>query len=200
VPTSFPNRVSFDGVCFDAFGTLVEVTNPRRFTRRLLGAVHRSVRRDLKARLLRENRPFDEWPMAIGHRWSDRDFSELSGDLRAELSSIQMRPGMDEIWRKLRAQGFKLGVCSNLAAPYGPPVLERLPDNPDAVTFSYLVGCAKPEPKIYTKVTHSLDLPAERILFVGDSISADVDGPAMAGMASMLVEEFTKNVTATSAA
>ncbi len=75
-------------------------------------------------------------------------------------------------------------------------MLDRLPDNPDAVTFSYLVGHAKPEPAIYAKVMDSLGLPAERILFVGDSVSADFDGPSMAGMASMLVNEFVTKATA----
>lgn len=191
MPTSFPDRENCDAICFDAFGTLVEITNPRRFTRKLLGAVHHSARRELKVRVLREDRPIDAWPEAIGSYWCDSDASKLSDELCAELASIQMRPNMDEIWRKLKTQGFKLGVCSNLAAPYGPTVLQILPDTPDAVVFSYLVGHAKPEPEIYTKVMLSLDLPAERILFVGDSISADVDGPAMAGMASMLVDEFT---------
>ncbi len=187
MPASFPSRARIDAVCFDAFGTLVEITDPRQVGRTMLRSAKPAARNQMKARLLRENRPLKDWPTTA------HDGTQLMDDLCAELGSIRMRPRLHKVWRDLRCAGFKLGVCSNLAAPYGPGVLSALPDAPDSVVFSYLVGHAKPEPEIYAKVLAELRTAAERILFVGDTKSADVDGPAKAGMQSMLIDEFMAN-------
>lgn len=80
-----------------------------------------------------------------------------------------------------------IAVCSNLAAPYGPPMLDLLPDSPDAVVLSYEVGCQKPEPAIYAGVADALGLPPAAILFSGDTPEADVEGPRAADMQAMLI-------------
>lgn len=58
----------FDGieaVCFDAFGTLVEITDRRQAFRSLFNALSPEKRRALKHRLMREDRPFTHWPEAL---------------------------------------------------------------------------------------------------------------------------------------
>ena len=59
----------FDGieaVCFDAFGTLVEITDKQQAFRPLFKALTADKRRELKHRLMREDRPFTDWPEALG--------------------------------------------------------------------------------------------------------------------------------------
>ena len=51
----------FDGieaVCFDAFGTLVEITDKQQGFMPLFKALTLDKRRELKHRLMREDRPF----------------------------------------------------------------------------------------------------------------------------------------------
>lgn len=59
----------FDGieaVCFDVFGTLVEITDKQQAFRPLFKALTADKRRELKHRLMREDRPFTDWPEALG--------------------------------------------------------------------------------------------------------------------------------------
>ena len=49
------------------------------------------------------------------------------------------------------------------------------------------LGCAKPDPRAYSALAHSLTLEPAEILFVGDEPHADVAGPRSAGMQTVWV-------------
>jgi 2-haloalkanoic acid dehalogenase type II len=49
------------------------------------------------------------------------------------------------------------------------------------------LGCAKPDPRAYARVSELLTLKPAEILFVGDEPHADVDGPRTAGMQTVWV-------------
>ncbi|MEM7054082.1 MAG: HAD family hydrolase, partial [Pseudomonadota bacterium] len=104
--------------------------------------------------------------------------------------AMVLRPGLGHIWQTLRDTRLKIGLCSNLAAPYGPPLRALLPDAPDAEVLSYNEGHIKPEPEIYHRVIKQLGVPANRILFVGDTYRADIEGPQEAGMQAMEIAQF----------
>jgi HAD superfamily hydrolase (TIGR01509 family) len=115
---------------------------------------------------------------------------ELERDLQAESASIRLRPEIEAIWQVLLDKGLRIGVCSNLALPYGPPLLSALPDPPDAVILSYEVGLVKPDPAIFHLVCDRLGISPAEILFVGDTPSADIEGPQAIGMPAMLISDF----------
>ena len=174
-------------ICFDAFGTLVEITDKRRPYRALLRGGGKGITAEevlTKPRSLREVATF------VSHELGEDGLADLERDLQAECSSIRLRPGIAEIWRSLRERGLRIGVCSNLALPYGLPLLAVLPDPPDAVILSYEVGLAKPDPAIFRLVCDRLGLQPAEILFVGDTPSADVEGPRAIGMPAMLIADF----------
>jgi len=187
-------------VCFDAFGTLVEITDKRRPYIALLKALDTKDRLDLKNRLMRETIYLDECLTRFGHRFSADLISQISGDLEAELSSVRLRAGIEGIWKKLRNQGIKIALCSNLAASYGARLLEILPDSPDATILSYETGFIKPELGIYAAVVAGLKMEPASILFTGDTQLADVDGPKDFGMPAMLISELEKRMNIYSAA
>lgn len=116
--------------------------------------------------------------------------AELEADLSAETASTRLRPSIDTIWRSLRRLGLKIGVCSNLAAPYASALLDCLPDGPEAVVLSFEVGLMKPQPAIYQLVCERLGLEPHQVLFVGDTVEADVDGPRSAGLFAIHIDEF----------
>ena len=93
---------------------------------------------------------------------------------------------------KLRAGGYKIALCSNLAASYGPALLGVLPETADALILSYQTGFIKPEAGIYGLVCEKLNLPPQSIFFTGDTQLADVDGPKAFGMEAELIEPFIK--------
>ncbi|MGO4671077.1 HAD family hydrolase [Bosea sp. 2RAB26] len=173
-------------ICFDAFGTLVKMVDKRRPFRRLMnekGTDHRAV--DVLTRPLSLREVAKELAIVIG----EARLRELELDL-AERASIQLRPGMAVLWAALRRADLRIGVCSNLAQPYAEPLLAILPGIPDALVLSFEVGFIKPQPEIFHCVCEELGLRAERILFIGDTLEADIVGPRAVGMHAMTIDAF----------
>ena len=70
---------------------------------------------------------------------------------------------------RLRAAGVRTGILSNLPSPLG----GRLRGNGllkhfDHVTFSFELGCTKPDRRIYEHSIAGLDVPPEEALFLDD--------------------------------
>lgn len=163
----------FDGieaVCFDGFGTLVEITDKRQAFRPLFKALPPEARRALKHRLMREDRPFTDWPDALGVEVDPMTLLEVMERMMIETGSIAVRPGMEDIWARLRGEGLRLALCSNLASDYLTALRSALADPPDVEVLSCKVGAIKPEPAIYTKVLDGLQIEAGQVLFVGDPL------------------------------
>ena len=179
-----------DAVCFDAFGTVVEITDKRGPYARLFRALPRDARMDLKHRLMREPLDLGAWCKQVSAEVSEDMLAGVFADIEAEVDSIRLYHGVAELWQNLRQRGLKIGVCSNLAKSYGVKLLQVLPDKPDIVVFSYEVGLQKPEQEIYRRVSQKMTLPAGRILFVGDSVRNDVSGPKAVGMKAVLVDRL----------
>ena len=177
-------------VCFDAFGTLVEIRDKRRAYAPLLRAVAKPSRVTLKNRLMRECVELEDWSREIADAIPSKVLDRVRADISAEIVSMALRPGMAHLWGRLREAELKIGLCSNLAAPYGPPLRGLVPDDADAEVLSYEVGHIKPEPEIYQLVAERLAVPASRILFVGDTPKADIEGPRAAGMQAMDIREL----------
>ena len=166
-----------EAVCFDAFGTLVEITDKRQAFRPLFNALSPEKRRALKHRLMREDRPFTDWPKAIGAEVAPMTLLEVMERVMIETGSIVLRPGMADIWARLRSEGQRLALCSNLASDYVTALRSALPEPPDVEVLSCKVGVIKPEPAIYAAVLDGLQIEAGRVLFVGDTPRADIEGP-----------------------
>ena len=179
-----------EAVCFDAFGTLVEITDKQQAFRPLFKALTQDKRRELKHRLLREDRPFTDWPEALGVEVDPYVLLDVLNRQLGEMLSVEMRPGMAGIWARLRAEGLCLGVCSNLASDYVQTLQARWPDRPDVEVLSCKVGVIKPEPEIYTMVLDSLCVAPDRVLFVGNTPRTDIEGPRAAGMKAIHVDEL----------
>ena len=179
-------------VCFDAFGTLVEIKDKRRSHAALLGLIDMPARDQLKHAIMREALTLDDCIAQYAPTLDAQDTQRLKDDLDAELASITLRPYINELWASLRAGGYKIALCSNLAFSYGPPLIEILPGKAEAHILSFEQGCIKPEPLIYQKVCEALFLPPEAILFTGDTLAADVDGPRAFGMEAELINPFTQ--------
>ena len=183
----------FDGieaVCFDAFGTLVEITDRRQAFRPLFKALPSEKRRALKHRLMREDRPFTDWPEALGFEVDPYVLLEVMERMMIETGSVALRPGMADIWARLRGEGLRVALCSNLASDYVMALRSALPEPSKVEVLTCKVGAIKPEPAIYARVLDGLQIEAGRVLFVGDTPRADIDGPRAAGMKAMHIDEL----------
>lgn len=106
---------------------------------------------------------------------------DIEADLAEELAGLRLFGEVPQVLEQARAAGLRLAVCSNLAAEYGPAVLGLLPGL-DAYVLSYAVGRAKPDPAIFRLVCAELGCAPGEVVFVGDSVRCDVDGPRAFGM------------------
>jgi HAD superfamily hydrolase (TIGR01549 family) len=186
-----PHLDGIEGICFDGYGTLVEITNRRHPYRTLVATLPLHLRTAFRDRIMREDRETGDWPTALGADVSPRLMERVDEAIRAEVASVRLCAGATAVLRHLSDAGMPIALCSNLASPYGPPLRGALPLRPDVECLSYELGLLKPEPEIYRRVIERLGVPAARILFIGDTQASDVDGPQRAGMRALHVADLS---------
>ncbi|UHQ21515.1 HAD family hydrolase [Lysobacter sp. 5GHs7-4] len=183
-------------VVFDVYGTLVRIGERRAPFRALLTrleAAGRPRRAEDAALIMSRELDLADTAVLLGADPSapelaaSLDLASLQRDLGEELGSIRLFPETLAVMQALAARGLKLGLCSNLAAPYAAPVLRLLPFALDAYAWSFEVGAIKPDPAIYAEVCRRLGCQPAEVLFVGDTPEADLHGPRRYGMRSLLL-------------
>jgi len=97
------------------------------------------------------------------------------------FKKIKLYKYVIETLEGLKKAGFKLGLLSDF-----PPVTKleylNISDFWDAVHCSEHSGALKPHPLSFTELARAMALPAQNIMYVGNSHSYDVVGAAGAGM------------------
>ena len=180
------------GVIFDAFGTILRIdqrTNPYlqlfREGRRQgcsLGpeAIHQAMTMDLS---------LDDFAARLGIMLSPRSREELNRALQLELDSTTPYGDALKCIALLQGAGVQVGICSNLAAPFG-RIVEELFPKMDGYAFSFKLGIMKPDPAIYHAVCsqmnvspgHNFSAGQGRVLMIGDSQRCDRDAPRAIGI------------------
>jgi putative hydrolase of the HAD superfamily len=134
----------------------------------------------------------------------------VAADMAAIAATLLGRTRSADLWRypiaenvkairELAARGVPMSVVSNAAGQIewvlewsgvcqrgeGPLVAMR------TIIDSEVVGIAKPDPQIFefALVEHS-ETPRDRILYVGDSVSMDVNGSRAAGLVPVLIDPY----------
>lgn len=171
-------------VVFDVFGTLADITQKRYPFKRLW---------DLAGNMPVSKEEYVKIVMTTPLSLSDaaRQFCpwiegkvvrELEDDVAIETASIRLFPEVPDVLRELKARGVKVGICSNLAAPYADPFARLLPIEPDSFSWSFEVGAIKPDLRIYEHACQQLGYSGVSVLMVGDREIEDYVGPKMAGL------------------
>ncbi|MCU4121002.1 HAD family hydrolase [Variovorax sp. N23] len=171
-------------VAFDVYGTLVQIKDPRRPYRRLLSTLSdmgRPPRVDDGARVMSADVGLAEAAELLGMVLPSDVLGELQAGLDAELASVSLFEDVLPTIRSLKARGIRVGLCSNLAGPYAAPVEALLPKL-DAYAWSFVVGAVKPEPRMYAHLCDALEVRPEQVVMIGDTLSADYEGPLAYGM------------------
>lgn len=177
-------------VVFDVFGTLVQLRqrrHPFRALQTLMESTGRTRQPTDAVRIMTNNVGLAGAAALLGADISARDIASLELDLLAELESARLFPEVESVLHELRGRGLRLGICSNLAAPYALPVRLLLPYELDAYAWSFELGVIKPEPLIYSVACSQLQCDPSDVLMVGDTMEADVEGPRRMGMQSLLL-------------
>ena len=124
-----------------------------------------------------------------GHEHLDSEFADAALWLRGVAGSV------DDL-RALAATGVPVGVVSNADGVMGerPRGFEVLQVGPgvgvavECVVDSGAVGVMKPDPRIFQLALDLLDLPSERVWYVGDTPGTDVVGAWQAGIRPFLLD------------
>lgn len=180
-------------VLFDAYGTLVEIRDKRAPFRQLLRIGEqqgRLVRPQDAATLMSSPLGLRDAAQLLGIRLAKDELARLESDLQAEIASIRLFDDAAPALRTLQERGFRIGLCSNLAAEYAGPVTALLPVGLDACIWSFEAGAIKPNQAIYRQACQALGFAPANILMVGDTLAADVDGPRQYGMQSILLDRL----------
>ena len=155
-------------VLFDAFGTLVEIMDKRNPFKR--AGAGREV--------MTQNTSLECYT----------DDPAIHRDLVAELASIIVYDDVIPTLRRLRGQGIKIGIASNLARPYGEEVMRMLGEHVDMLHYSFLEGRLKPDPHFFLSACRRLGFAPEEVTMIGDNYQNDFLGATHAGLnASMIV-------------
>lgn len=177
--------MAIKAVAFDVFGTLVRIERPARPFRklvRLLSQAGRPRQSDDGARAMSSPLDLRQAARLFGGMVNEDELGALEADLRDEIQSITLFADAAPTLTALKDKGIKVALCSNLAAPYGPPVLTLLPVQPEFCAWSYDAGAVKPQPAIYRYLCDGLACQPHEVLMVGDTPDADMAGPRAFGM------------------
>jgi putative hydrolase of the HAD superfamily len=199
--------VKYDAVLFDAADTLFT-------TRGSVGEIYHSVAvqygtsasaDEIQAAFIRQFRhsgPLStndekQWWKDVVHRvFSDvgmvRDFDRFFDEVYEKFRGAQgwhLFAETREVLEELRRKSLKLGVISNFDSRLY-SVLNDLNIRKyfDSVTISSETGYAKPQPEIFEAAVQAIGVPAERILFAGDSLVDDYQAGRNAGLEAFLVD------------
>lgn len=182
-------------VVFDAFGTVARIskrTNP-------FGALLKEGRRqglalapDSTRSVMTANLSLDQVADHLGIELSPLKRAELNDLLGQELSCVEPYPDALAAIECLQEAGVVIGICSNLAQPYGPVIRKAFP-HVQCHAFSYELGVMKPEPSIYLAMCREMGLETRYaepenaqarsgVVMIGDSRKCDRDGPKTVGI------------------
>lgn len=174
----------YEAIVFDAFGTLVRVgtrLSPYRKLQKVMAGYGRPIHPDDAIMMMTTETGLAGIAQRCGVKLPASELVPIEEDLYRELSTISLFDDALTAIARARSEGLRIAICSNLATPYGAVVTALLPKL-DTYAWSFRVGAVKPAPRIYAHVTESLGCAPSKILFVGDSLAADVVGPRAAGM------------------
>jgi putative hydrolase of the HAD superfamily len=134
---------------------------------------------DLQARLCAETLGSDK------NTVRDLISRHIYGAWEKLFGGVKIYPYVKACLSAFRERGIKLAVLSDFPLGVKLPLL-RLGGLWDAELCSEELGALKPHPLPFRRLAESLNLPPQRILYVGNSIAYDIEGAQNAGMMTAL--------------
>jgi len=199
-----------DVVAFDAYGTLIDFTEPH-FVATMAeicgdqglaadaGQVWRAfVRASYQVRAENHRQPvyrrYDEvWAMQFGIVFRQLglpgDPAAAAAHLKSRLAGAPAFPEVPEVLDALRPH-YRLALLSNADDDFLMACLERNGLRFDDIVTSEGAKAIKPDPAIFWHLTDRLGAPPQRVLYAGDGPIPDVLGAARAGLRSAWVNRL----------
>ncbi|MGL4982615.1 MAG: HAD family hydrolase, partial [Treponemataceae bacterium] len=100
---------------------------------------------------------------------------------------------IEETFKKCREAGFKVAILSDFP-PEQKGEIWGVKKYCDVVLGSEACGALKPSKYTFGALAHSLDLPLEKILYVGNNIKLDIIGAKKVGMKTAYILPFWRKI------
>lgn len=190
-------------IIFDAFGTLIKVESgasaslvmdripdpkpdPKEFKAAWKRFYRDNTRDDVPFKT--ERRIFAERIKMLYEKYNvDRD-PEVDNELTMEsFKDRVLYPEVKDSIREL-CKKYRVVVASNTDNDILEAIMSRQGLETDRVFTSESIGHYKPSPVFYAAVLKSLAVEPSECVFIGDSISDDIEGPKMMGMKTLFID------------
>lgn len=109
--------------------------------------------------------------------------------LREEIEAITVYEGVIPLLRDIKQAGVTVIIASNLASPYGPPVMRELGDLVSHYHLSYEQGKKKPDPSFLIDACREVFVNPQECLFLGNSRRDDLAAGNAADIRTLLISE-----------
>jgi putative hydrolase of the HAD superfamily len=205
-----------DGVLFDYGQTLVTFAYPKAELLEVIGNFRPTIEEVLGAPapppevileqvflpleqcVSSESEDEVDWLEATRASWERAGLSLPDGLLYEIVDAEQMcwdrivkvDPDAVQLLTQLRSRGVRRGICSN--APFPPEMMRRqvgsngIGELMDGIVFSSMIGRRKPAPETYRAALDAIGVAPDRVLFVGNRVREDYEGPRSLGMQAVL--------------
>jgi HAD superfamily hydrolase (TIGR01509 family) len=207
---------AIDGVLFDYGQTLVTFAYPKAELLEVIGNFRPTIEEVLGAPappaevildqvfmpleqyVSSESEDEVDWLEATRASWERAGLSLPDGLLYEIVDAEQMcwdriatlDPSAVPVLSQLRSLGIRRAICSN--APFPPEMMRRQVGSNgisalmDGVVFSSMIGRRKPAPEIYEAALNVIGVEPARVLFVGNRVVEDYEGPRSLGMRAVI--------------
>ncbi len=175
-------------VSFDIFGTLIKFGLQHHPFRQLLKWARengRQVRPDDARTVMTINGGFYAIRQGLDINPPRELVQKIESQIEDELSSLTLFDDVIPTLNALQSRGIRIGLCSNLAQPYGAVIGKLLAEFDLEQFLSYELGTIKPEAQIYESILNRFNCDPDQCLFIGDTFEADYAGPIAVGMKAL---------------
>jgi HAD superfamily hydrolase (TIGR01509 family) len=176
-----------EAVVFDVGETLVDETRAWSAWADHLGVPRLTFMAALGAFIARgehHREPFALFRPGIDMEAAIRDFRRTRDS--TPFGPEDLYPDVVDCLAELRRRGYRLGTAANQPTEAA-EALRVLGLEFELVGMSDDWGLTKPDPRFFERIARELDLPPERIAYVGDRIDNDVRPARAAGMTAVFV-------------
>jgi HAD superfamily hydrolase (TIGR01509 family) len=179
-------------IIFDLYGTLIHIRNDTkafmRFFNELACEPIHGARRAKRIAFTNSAPTLAELAKLINPHDS-LDIKAYEEEISGELERAELYPKARNTLERLRQEGIKRGLISNILSPYISPFFDLgLDQLMDDYIFSCDIGIQKPDPEIYRRMLRKLGLDPDEVWMVGDNPYCDVAVPRSIGMNALLID------------
>jgi len=128
-------------------------------------------------------------PAMIADHAADEIAAAVGDSHRAENIWRVPMPDAAETLRELNQRGIRTAVLSN-ADGRAEQTLQKagLTEHLEFVIDSHFEGVEKPDPEIFRRALQRFELPAERVVYIGDIYSIDAVGARAGGLSPVIID------------